>query len=127
MDTVTARRPKYLNLFRIRQPVPAIVSILHRISGAALFLFAWALLWLLQSALQSPEGFERVRTLLDHGLVKLFWLGIAWALLHHLFAGVRYLLLDLHIGIALAPARASAWAVLLVSLALTIVVGARLW
>ena len=49
-------RPKYLDLFRIRLPLPALVSILHRISGIALFVFAWALLYLLQESLRSPES-----------------------------------------------------------------------
>ena len=127
MATVIARRPKFLNLFQIRQPVPAIVSILHRISGAALFIFAWALLWMLQGALQTPESFAQVASALDRPLVKLFLLGISWAFLHHFFAGLRYLLLDLQLGIALAPARASAWAVLAASLAATVAVGAWLW
>ena len=127
MATITARRPKYLNLFRIRQPVPAIVSILHRVSGAALFVFAWALLWLLQGILQSPESFQHVTVLLGRPLAKLFLLAMLWAFLHHFFAGIRYLLLDLHLGIALGPARASAWTVLFVSLALTLVLGAWLW
>ena len=127
MATVTAKRPKYLNLLQIRQPVPAIVSILHRISGAALFLFAWALLWLLQGVLQSPESYEQAIALLHQPIVKLFLLGMLWAFLHHFFAGIRYLLLDLHVGVELGPARASAWAVLFVSLALTMIAGAWLW
>lgn len=127
MAIVTARRPKYLNLFQIRQPVPAIVSILHRISGAALFLFAWALLWLLQAALHSPESYGQAAALLDQPLAKLFLLGILWAFLHHFFAGIRYLLLDLHVGVRLGPARASAWTVLFVSLALTVLAGTWLW
>jgi succinate dehydrogenase / fumarate reductase cytochrome b subunit len=52
---IASQRPKYLDLARIRQPVPAVISILHRISGGALFLFAWALLYLLQESLSSPE------------------------------------------------------------------------
>lgn len=127
MATVTARRPKYLNLFQIRQPVPAIVSILHRFSGAMLFLFAWALLWLLQAALQSPDSYGEAVALFDHPLAKLFLLGMLWAFLHHFFAGIRYLLLDLHVGVELGPARASAWTVLFVSLTLTVLAGTWLW
>ena len=127
MATVTAKRPKYLNLLQIRQPVPAIVSILNRVSGAAMFAFAWALLWMLQSVLQSPEGFDHVTALLAHPLAKLFAIGLLWAFLHHFCAGVRYLLLDLNLGVALGPARASAWAVLFISLALTAGLGVWLW
>jgi succinate dehydrogenase / fumarate reductase cytochrome b subunit len=68
-----------------------------------------------------------VASVLDRPLVKLFLLGISWAFLHHFFAGLRYLLLDLQLGIALAPARASAWAVLAASLVATVAVGAWLW
>ena len=80
-------RPKYLNLFQIRLPVPGFVSILHRISGFGMFLFAWALLWLLQLSLQSPETFEQARQFAQSWIGKLFLLGISWAFLHHFFAG----------------------------------------
>jgi succinate dehydrogenase / fumarate reductase cytochrome b subunit len=119
--------PKYLNLFRIRLPVPGLVSILHRISGAAMFLFIWALLWLLQLSLQSEEGFQQVRTMADHWLAKLFLIAMLWAFLHHFLAGLRFLLLDVHVGVGLAAARALSWAVLAVSLGLTVVLGALLW
>lgn len=119
--------PKYLNLFRIRLPVPGLVSILHRISGAAMFLFIWALLWLLQLSLSSEDGFEQVRALTDHWLTKLFLIAMLWAFLHHFFAGLRFLLLDVHLGVGLAAARALSWAVLATSLVLTIALGALLW
>jgi len=60
-------------------------------------------------------------------LVKLLLLGLLWAFLHHFAAGIRYLLLDVHIGTALAPARASSFAVIGVSLVLTLIFGAWLW
>jgi succinate dehydrogenase / fumarate reductase cytochrome b subunit len=120
-------RPKHLDLTRIRQPVPAIVSILHRISGAALFLFAGALLYLFQLSLQSPESHDRLVALADHWLVKLFLTGMLWALLHHFFAGIRFLLLDLHLFGELRQARATSWVVLVASLLLTVVLGACIW
>lgn len=120
-------RPKYLNLFRIRLPLPGIVSIMHRISGAALFLLIPALLYLLELSLESPRTFAVLKSLLAHPLAKLFLIGLAWAYLHHLCAGIRYLALDLDYGTDLAAARASAKAVLVVSLGLTLVIGALLW
>src|SRR5262245_39882278 len=69
--TMNQSRPKYLNLFEIRLPVPALVSILHRISGLVLFLFLPYLLWLLQASLASPESFERYRAVLANPLAKL--------------------------------------------------------
>jgi succinate dehydrogenase / fumarate reductase cytochrome b subunit len=122
------RRPVYLNLFRIRQPVPAIVSILHRISGAILFLIGIPLLlYTVQQSLASADGYDSVRAILAHPLAKLLVLGLVWAYLHHFCAGIRYLLLDLHIGTDLKPARQSSFAVLIVSLALTAIIGGRLW
>ena len=123
-----AARPVYLNLLAIRQPVPAIVSILHRASGALLFLVGIPLLlWAVQRSLASPESWTAMRASLAHPVAKLLLLGLVWAYLHHFCAGIRYLLLDLHIGTDLAPSRQSSYAVLIVSLALTAVVGARLW
>ncbi len=60
-------------------------------------------------------------------LAKLVLIGLVWAYLHHFCAGIRYLLLDLDKGIDLKPARQSSVIVLAVSLALTLIIGARLW
>ena len=62
-----------------------------------------------------------------HPVVKLMLVGVVWAYLHHFFAGIRYLLLDIHRGIELAPARRSSAVVLVLSLALTLMLGVRLW
>jgi len=120
-------RPKYLDLARIRLPVPGFVSILHRISGAALFLFAGVLLYLFQLSVQSAESYEHFRALAGHWFVKLFLTGMLWALLHHFFAGMRFLLLDIHVLGDLRQARATSWIVLAASLALTVVLGACIW
>jgi succinate dehydrogenase / fumarate reductase cytochrome b subunit len=120
-------RPVYLNLLQIRQPVPAIVSILHRISGALLFLFIPLLLYLLQATLVSPDAAAAYYGVLAHPIVKIVLLVLLWAYLHHICAGVRHLIFDLHIGTALAPARASSMAVLVISVVLTIIVAVRLW
>jgi succinate dehydrogenase / fumarate reductase cytochrome b subunit len=120
-------RPKHLNLFQIKLPIPAVVSILHRISGAGLFLMLPFLLYLLQASLESPSSYVLFRELLSNVLVKLLLLGLLWAFLHHFCAGIRYLLLDVHVGTALAPARASSFAVIGVSLVLTVVFGVWLW
>ena len=120
-------RPKYLNLFQIRQPVPAIVSILHRISGAFLFLFLWVFLLGVERSLLSPESYAAVKAQIGHPLVKLSLIVLLWAYLHHTFAGLRHLGLDLHFGVQLPAARASAYAVLGLSLALTAVIGILIW
>jgi succinate dehydrogenase / fumarate reductase cytochrome b subunit len=125
---VRARRPVYLNLLRIRLPLPGIVSILHRISGAGLFLVGIPLLLLvLQWSLGSAESLAQLRSVLAQPAVKLVLIGLVWAYLHHFCAGIRFLLLDMHRGIELAPARRSSVVVLIVSLALTLAIGVRLW
>jgi len=125
---VTKPRPVYLNLVRIRLPLPGLVSILHRISGAALFLVGLPLLLVgVQSSLASPEAFESFRSALSSPLAKIVLIGLVWAYLHHFCAGIRFLLLDIHWGIELKPARVSSVVVLVASLALTLIVGVRLW
>ena len=125
---VTRRRPVYLNLVRIRLPLPGIVSILHRLSGAALYLIGLPLLLFgVQRSLASPEAFDSFRGALSNPLAKIVLIGLIWAYLHHFFAGIRFLLLDVQQGIELKPTRVSSIVVLGVSLALTLFVGVRLW
>jgi succinate dehydrogenase / fumarate reductase cytochrome b subunit len=125
---VVKPRPVYLNLFAIRQPLPAIVSILHRISGALLFLIGIPLaLWGVQASLASPEAFARLRVTLDNPLAKLTALLLAWAYIHHLLAGLRHLLLDAHVGVDLPSARRSASITFVLAILLTLVVAVRLW
>lgn len=121
------KRPKHLALYLIRFPLPAIVSILHRVSGALLFLSLPLLLWLLQYSLRSIETFTMLAWMFQHPASKLFLLVMVWAFLHHLCAGVRYLAIDMDYGVKLAQARASSKWVLAVSLTLTLMLGARLW
>jgi succinate dehydrogenase / fumarate reductase cytochrome b subunit len=125
---VTRPRPVYLNLVRIRLPLPGIVSILHRLSGAALYLIGLPLLLFgVQCSLASPEAFESFRAALANPLAKIVLIGLIWAYLHHFCAGIRFLLLDIHQGIELKAARVSSAIVLVVSLALTLIIGVRLW
>ena len=121
-------RPVYLNLAHIRQPIPAIVSILHRISGAGLTVFGIGLLlWGLQASLSSQEEFAALAAWFAKPVVKLVFLGFTWAYLHHFFAGLRFLFLDIHVGDTLKQARASGVAVIAISLVLTVLAGLWLW
>lgn len=120
-------RPKHLNLFKIRFPVMAVVSGMHRISGAVLFLFLPLILWMLQMSLESQQSFEAFKAVAASPFVKIVLLGLLWGYLHHLCAGVRHLALDLHMGTELPAARASSWAVLAVSVGLTVIGGVILW
>jgi succinate dehydrogenase / fumarate reductase cytochrome b subunit len=120
-------RPKHLDLATIRLPVPGIVSILHRVSGVALFIVLPILIYLLQGTLSSAEAFDNYRALISNPFAKLVLLGVLWAFLHHVCAGIRFLFLDMHKGLELATARATAKTVLAVSLILTVVLGVALW
>jgi succinate dehydrogenase / fumarate reductase cytochrome b subunit len=122
------KRPVYLDLPRIRLPLPGIVSILHRVSGAWLLVAGIpVLLYAVSRSLASPETYAAMKASLAHPLAKLVLLALLWSYLHHFCAGIRYLLLDIHRGIELAPARRSSAVVMVVSLALTLILGARLW
>ena len=127
MENTQKIRPKFLDLTRIRLPVPGLVSILHRISGFGLFLFLPFLLWLLDNSLHSRSSFARFQTAISAPLAKLVLLGLLWAVLHHLFAGLRHIAMDLDWGVNLPAGRASAMLVLAASLVLTAVLGAMLW
>ena len=115
------QRPKHLNLFKIKQPLPAVVSILHRVSGVLLFFPGIPLLLCgLQMMLQSQQSFEALQTYLREPLVKVSLLIPMWFFLHHLCAGIRHVLLDLQIGIALPQARLGSRLVLFGGVVLTL-------
>ena len=120
-------RPVYLNLFAIRQPLPAIVSILHRVSGALLFLAGIPLLlWVVQRSIASPDAWAQMRDVLAAPPAKVVLVVMAWAYLHHFIAGVRHLLMDLHWGMDLKSARLSAAVTLVLALLLTLAVAVKL-
>ena len=121
-------RPVYLDLLSIRQPLPAIVSILHRVSGAILFLAGIPLaLAALDASLRSPESYAAFATMASHPFAKLTALVLLWSYLHHLFAGVRHLLLDVHVGLSLPSARRSSAVVFVLALLATFAIAIRLW
>lgn len=116
------KRPKNLDLTKIHLPLPGKVSILHRISGVGLFLCLPVLLWLFAASVSSPESFASFKSVSSNLLVKMVLAGLIWAYIHHFCAGIRFLLLDMHIGIEKAAARKSAAVVLAVSIPLTLIV-----
>ena len=122
------KSPKYLNLFKIRQPLPAIVSILHRISGILLFFPGIPLLlYSLQMLLQSQQSYEALKNYWHYPITKLILLFLLWFFVHHLCAGIRHLLLDLHIGITLSQARTGSKLVLTAGIIITALAGLILW
>ena len=126
-------RPRFRNIdvgqiLQYRLPPAGIVSILHRVSGALLFLFGLPfLLYCLQLSLGPDAAFAKFKAIAANPFAKLVFLGLIWAYLHHFCAGIRYLLLDLHIGTEKDQARTSSFAVLAVSLALTLVFALKLF
>ncbi|GAA5183260.1 succinate dehydrogenase, cytochrome b556 subunit [Niveibacterium umoris] len=125
--TMKKPRPKHLDLKVIRLPLPGFVSILHRVSGAGLFLMLPVLLWLFGASLGSPESVACAKSVVAHPLAKLVLFGLLWAYLHHFCAGIRFLMLDVHKGLDLPTARKTAGAVLAVSLTLTVLIGAKIF
>jgi succinate dehydrogenase / fumarate reductase cytochrome b subunit len=115
------KRPKNLDLTTIKLPLPGKVSILHRVSGAGLFLCFPVLLWLFGASLTSPDSFASFKAVFATLPAKVVLAGLIWAFIHHFCAGIRFLLLDLHIGIEKEAARQSAGVVLAVSIPLTLI------
>lgn len=120
-------RPKYLNLMQIRLPLPAFISILHRVSGALLFLALPLLLYWLDATLRSPETFASMQAIFSRVSTKLIIAILLWGYLHHLCAGIRHLAMDMHVGLELQTARMTSVIVLGVSLTLTVILMALLW
>jgi succinate dehydrogenase / fumarate reductase cytochrome b subunit len=128
MSAAPKPRPKYYDLNLAHLPPPGLVSIFHRITGLALFFPVLPLLlYLMHTALGSEEGFGMWRDFFSRPPVKLVMLAVFWLYAHHFWAGLRYLLLDVHVGIAKEPSRISAYAVLVLGVATALLVGWRLW
>lgn len=131
-DSASKPRPQFRNigitdLMAYRLPIAGKVSILHRISGALLFLCLPGLIALFAMSFSSEAGFKAMSIVLGFPLVKLILLALIWGYLHHFCAGIRYLALDLHIGVDKESAAKSASLVLGVSLALTVVFALKLF
>jgi len=118
--SVTDSRPVFLNLLRIRQPVMAVVSIFHRISGVLMILSLPGLVYLLNLSLTDQAGFAQVAGLLTSPVFKILAVLFGWALTHHILAGIRFMLLDFDLGIERAAARKTAWLVHIGALLLTV-------
>lgn len=122
------KRPKYLDLMEIRQPLPAVISLLHRVSGALLFFPGIPLLLCsLDMMLSSPQGYAQFQSLLTSPLLKGVLALSLWFFLHHFCAGIRFLALDLHYGNTLEQARLSSKAVLAAGIILTLLISVLMW
>ncbi len=124
---MAANRPKYLNLFKIHLPVTGMVSLAHRASGVALFLSIPFSVWLLERSLASEQSYAEALALLQQPFAKLLTFVVLWALAHHFFAGIRFLLIDVDIGVEKSASRTGAWLVIMAELlAVAALLGAML-
>ena len=133
-DTAAKPRPQFRNIglaqvaFSYRLPLAGKLSILHRISGILLFLcLPLVIVPLFAASVAAPQTFAWIASIAANPIVKLVFLVLVWGYLHHFCAGIRYLLLDLHIGIDTLSAMKSAGVVFGVSLALTLVFALKLF
>ena len=118
-----------------RLPLAGIVSILHRVSGAIMFLMLPFVIWMCDTSVSSDLSFERFKAAFNAGILglpgvlwKLVALALIWAFLHHFMAGLRHLWMDSsHEAVSKKFGRQSAAVTLVVSISLTLVLGAKLF
>lgn len=122
-DLTRPARPIHRNIsigqiVAYRLPIAGILSILHRVSGAMMFLLLPFVLFLLDKSLTSELSFAVFKSVASNGFAKLVILALIWAFLHHFCAGIRHLFMDMHVGLDKDSSRQSAVAVFAVSLVL---------
>lgn len=119
------KRPVNLDLSTIRQPITAIVSIAHRISGVILLAGILVLIWMLDASLSSRESFQQLAELLSSPAMKVLLWAVLAALAYHLVMGVRHLIMDFGVGESLQGGRLGAKIALIV--AILLIVAAAGW
>jgi succinate dehydrogenase / fumarate reductase, cytochrome b subunit len=118
-------RPKYISLFTLtpKMAITAKVSILHRATGALLFLSIPLALFLLHKSLTEPNFYAAFYGAMSCPLAKLIYIVLIWAFVYHMTAGVRFLFLDINKGTDIKQAKMTAWIVLVVSTLITLALG----
>ncbi|MFO8142508.1 MAG: succinate dehydrogenase, cytochrome b556 subunit [Marinobacter sp.] len=124
---MNSKRPVNLDLGKFHFPLPAITSILHRVSGIIIFVGVAFLLYGLDLSLSGEDGYARVSELLDSFLAKLIIWGILSALLYHLVAGIKHLMMDMGIAEELESGLLAAKITVVVSIVLIILAGVWVW
>lgn len=137
MPELSRPRPGTMRLvdaLKYRLPLAGVVSILHRASGGLMFVLLPLVVWFFDTSLSSEVSFDRFSSAFVVGIgfvpafvVKLAVLALIWSYLHHFIAGVRHLWMDMTHSVSIAQGRSSAVITLVLSLALTLVLGARLF
>lgn len=124
---MNSQRPVNLDLRTIKLPVTAYTSILHRISGVILFVAIAILLFGLDKSLTSEDGFVQVKECLASPLAKFVIWGLLSALLYHLVAGVRHLIMDMGIGETLEGGKLGSKIVIAVAVVVIVLLGVWIW
>ena len=119
-ETRRAERPLSPHLQIYRWTVTMTVSVLHRITGAALYFGVVLLLWWLLAAAISDSAFETAESVFSHWLGELVLFGFSWALIHHMLGGIRHLIWDTGRGLDIRSANQLAWANIGGSIVLTV-------
>ncbi len=121
------QKPVFLNIFAIRFPLTAIISILHRVSGILLFLAIPILLYCLEQSLLSEEKFALIKHYFSLGIVKVFVLGVMGLFLYHMLAGIRHMLMDYGVGETKTSGKIGSQIVLISFVILFFIIGKWLW
>ena len=130
VETKPAERPLSPHLQIYRWPVTMTVSILHRITGGALYFGTLLVLWWLLAAAISDSAFDMARSVFGHWFGELVLFGYSWALIHHMLGGIRHLLWDTGRGLDLRTANMLSWlnivgAIVLTALLWAVILGTR--
>ena len=120
-------RPINLSLTKFSFPLPAIASILHRITGVLLFVGIAFLLFLLDQSLTSAQGLDNARVLLTQPLPKLLLIAVVATLIYHFVAGIKHLFLDFDVGDTIEGGRLAAQLTIAISALLIVLAGVWLW
>ena len=132
MSSPSRPRPEFRNIHvsqivSYRLPPAGIVSILHRISGAVMFLLLPFVIWMFDTSVSSEASFDAFTSIFESGFVKLVTLGLIWAYLHHFIAGVRHLYMDATHSVTKEFGKSSAIVTLGLGVVLTLALGAKLF
>lgn len=118
----TRARPLSPHLTVYRWPITMTMSILHRVTGGALYVGTLLVAWWLVAAATSPRHFDLVATVYGSWFGRLVLFGYTWALMHHLLGGIRHLIWDTGTGLEKHTASKIAWVTIVGSAALTLLV-----
>ncbi|MFD3352001.1 succinate dehydrogenase, cytochrome b556 subunit [Alteromonas macleodii] len=121
------QRPVNLELNTIKFPPSAISSILHRVTGVAMFFALLFVIWAWAVSVHSLEGFADVQAIMDGFFGKFVAIGTASALTYHILGGLRHVVMDLGHWEELESGNTSAKAVIALWVVLTVVLGVALW